>query len=268
MFVPTRNIAFIKKLKGIALHFRRRVEGQYIIIESDDWGLERAWSQEGLTWAEAAFGRENFSRWTTDSLETLEDLEMLYTLLDSFRAQFGSPPVITANFIIKNVGRDSSGRLLFKPISSGFFSDTEDVRPLYRQGIDTGLMCPQFHGYCHFIPNELQKYNASNEADEAYANRFFTVHNTLKGKLNVYHGELTTRNDCALEYLKAGMQEFENFFGFKSVSIIPPTYLLDKTVLKRLAAQGIQYLQAGNRLVQSNGRPYGYPPLRKTRGLI
>lgn len=230
--------------------------------------MERAWSEEGVAWAEATFGRENFSRWTTDSLETSDDLEILYSLLDSYRTKFSSVPVITANFITHNVGRDSNGSLLYKPLSSGFFSDVRDVRPLYMEGIRSGIIFPQFHGFCHFIPGELEVYNTTDKADEAFNNRFFLVHNTLKGKLNWYHGEMTGKNERALENLEMGLKEFKNFFGYKSVSIIPPTYLLDKEILDRLSELGIHYLQAGNRIMRSNGRKYLYPPLRRGKNVL
>lgn len=259
------NRFFTRKIRSLAFLFRRRLNKQYIIIESDDWGLERAWSPEGIRWAEAVFGRERFTRWTTDSLETKDDLAVLYEVLFSFRNKFSSAPVITANFITHNVGRDHEGKIWFRPISDGFFSDIGDVRPMYFEGIRSGLICPQYHGYCHFIPAELKKFNCSAGGDDAYNNRFFTVQNTLRGSLSLFHGELTLQNVEACANTSEGLSEFENFFGFKSYSIIPPTYRVDKFLLDRLPLFGIRYIQAGTKLMQSNDKFYFFPPLREIK---
>ena len=61
--------------------FRRRFKEKYIIIESDDWGLHHSKSMEGVEYIRKKYGYEKFTRWTTDSLETIDDISLLYQVL-------------------------------------------------------------------------------------------------------------------------------------------------------------------------------------------
>ena len=120
----------LKKLRYLRRFLGKRVDKKYIIIESDDWGLERALTPECLLWMEKKFGRNNFTRWTTDSLESEEDLQLLFGVLDDFKNKFDSPPIITANFITHNIDYQSKSELKFIPLHLGFNSHSEDVRAI------------------------------------------------------------------------------------------------------------------------------------------
>ena len=64
--------------KYIPFIFRKRFKKKYIVIESDDWGMELSISIDGINYIKKKYGIENFTRWTTDSLESVEDLSLLY----------------------------------------------------------------------------------------------------------------------------------------------------------------------------------------------
>ena len=60
-------------------HFlRNKLKQNYIIIESDDWGLERALDKQSVEWMKKKYTPEKMSRWSFDSLETEEDMNKLY----------------------------------------------------------------------------------------------------------------------------------------------------------------------------------------------
>ena len=70
--------------------FRRRFKEKYIIIESDDWGLHHSKSIEGVEYIRKKYGYEKFTRWTTDSLETIDDISLLYQVLLKYNNHFES----------------------------------------------------------------------------------------------------------------------------------------------------------------------------------
>ena len=67
---------------------RKRFNKKYIIIESDDWGMSQNTSYSGIEFLEKKFGREKFTRWTTDSLETCEDLNLLFGILNKYKTSY------------------------------------------------------------------------------------------------------------------------------------------------------------------------------------
>lgn len=247
---------------------RRRIKNNIVVIESDDWGLERALTQEALRWAALKYGRENFSRWTTDALESPEDLCLLFEILDKYKDQFDFPPIITANFITHNIDLSNEGKLSFRPLTAGFHPEMEDVRKLYLEGIKQNFIFPQLHGFCHYNPQELENFVLSEEAIEAFRVGFGLVKTTIKGNLSFLHGEITTQNPYVQKHLLMAASTFEKFFGFKSTTFIPPTYLFDIKFMGLLKKINVKYLQAGNRLTDSNKRRYFFPPLRKVKGVV
>ena len=54
--------------------FRRRFKGKYIIIESDDWGMQQSINDGGIEYLKSKYGKDQFTRWTTDALESVDDI--------------------------------------------------------------------------------------------------------------------------------------------------------------------------------------------------
>lgn len=251
-------------LMSVKFRLRRKISGNYIVIECDDWGLERALHQEAVNWVERKYGRHQFTRWTTDSLETEVDLFELYNLLERYKSKFERPPIITANFITHNVDRDQDGKLIYRSLSKS----NRGLKPMYDIGIKNGYIYPQFHGFSHYNHDLLEVYNLTPECEEGFKNGFMLAKSTIRKSTNFLHGEFLNKNSNAERQLKEGLEEFERFFGFKSTTIVPPTYLLDPEILSLLKAHSIQYLQASNRLVTSSSKNYLTPILRQQKGVI
>ena len=166
-------------LKYLPHYLRKRFDEKYIIIESDDWGMERAPCIGSLEWMRKKYGEGNFTRWSTDSLETKEDLNLMFDLLESYRNKFEEPPVITANFITHNIDYSKNGNLDFIPVSKGFNEYSEDVRSLYKEGIEKKYIFPQLHGYSHYNLKELEKYYGTSEGSESAEQKFLTARSTI-----------------------------------------------------------------------------------------
>lgn len=252
--------------KYLPFFLRRKFNEKFIIIESDDWGLERALTDESLDWVKEKFGEDKFSRWTRDSLETSEDLDLLFDLLERYQTKFEYPPVITANFITHNVDHSSKDKLNFIPICDGFNASSEDVRLLYKKGFENKYIFPQLHGYSHYNIDKVEKYFSSEEGMEALSKNFFEARSTIKGNLAFLQGELSEKNSQAGK-IKEASEVFNKLFGFIPKTIIPPTFIFDIQLAKMLKDNKISLIQSSNRLVGSDNKRYYFPYFHKRKNL-
>jgi hypothetical protein len=132
---------------------RRRI----VAIASDDWGAIRMPSPEARERLRARgvdVEGNRFDRF--DALESNEDLELLFELLERHRDANGNPPVVTA---LCNVANPDFERIR----ASGFreyhweptagtlerYPGRDRVLALYREGMAAGLFSPEFHGREH-----------------------------------------------------------------------------------------------------------------------
>jgi len=254
--------------KYLPFVLRKKAKHKYIVIESDDWGLERALSERSLSLIEKKYGKENFSRWTTDSLETPRDLNDLFALLEKYRRRFDSGVIITANFITHNFDYKNRDELTFIPLTRGFNPGSEDVRDCYLFGIKNGYIFPQLHGYSHYNLTSVKEHFKTADGEEDLANGFFAAKSTIKGMRSVWRDELGAGNDEIPSSLKDSVSVFKELFGFAPKSLIPPGFIIDPSSVKHLKTNGIKIIQASNRLVSSNGRRFYIPFFRKCFGLI
>jgi len=252
--------------KYLPFFLRKKFSEKFIIIESDDWGLERALTVESINWMKKKFGEDKFSRWTLDSLETSDDINRLFDLMESYKNKFECPPVITANFITHNVDHSSKDKLNFIPISNGFNKDSEDNRELYKKGIENKYIFPQLHGYSHYNIDELKKYFSCDEGIEALNNNFFVARSTIKGYLAFLQGEFSEKNSHSGK-IKEASEVFNILFGFIPGSVIPPTFIFDIELAKSLRDNKITLIQSSNRLVTTNKKRYSFPYFQKRKGL-
>ena len=248
--------------------FRRRFKEKYIIIESDDWGLQQSIDEGGIEYLKRKYGKEQFTRWTTDALETVDDISRLFEVLNEYKTDFEKPPIITANFITHNIDYSNSRELLFKPMSEVLGNRSTALSVLYREGIRDGLLFPQLHGYSHYNINKLKVFFNTIEGKELFDCGFLTGESTLKGKLNKFRGELIGSNHLVEKHFNYAVNEFISFFGIKPKTIIPPHFILDLEILPLIKKNGIEGIQASNRLVDSRKKRLRKPFFRKISDII
>src|SRR5690606_13830027 len=128
-----------------------------IVIESDDWGSIRMPSNEvyeefvrsGLQMSGTDYNR-------IDTLESNDDLILLYDILSSHRDRNGSHPLITANIV---VGNPDFEKIQTSDFSEYFYEAVTEtlsryphrdlVENLWREGEERKLFHPQLHGREH-----------------------------------------------------------------------------------------------------------------------
>ncbi|MBK8551396.1 MAG: hypothetical protein IPL53_10195 [Ignavibacteria bacterium] len=256
----------LKIFEYLPYYLRKKFNEKYIIIESDDWGLERGLTEDSIRRLEKKYGRDKLTRWSYDSLETSEDLNELYEVLGNYKNKFEFPPVITANFITHNIDYSSQQKLNFIPISKGF-NNENDLGQSYKTGIENKFIFPQLHGYSHYNISELKQYFDTETGREAFNEKFFLRESTVKGRLKLFHGELSTKNKESFRFSEAS-DVFYEMFGFRSKTVIPPTFILDNELQKMLKENGITLVQSSNRLLTSDNKKFRYPYFQKRKGMF
>lgn len=141
----------IKNIPG--WHTKKKI----VVIECDDWGGIRMPSKgayERLLSSGLQVGEGRFNRY--DTLETSDDLEQLFDVLNSVKDKKNKPSVMTA---VTNMANPDFQKIK----SNGFleyhyekFTDTlrnyypnNDVFKLWKEGIDNGIFVPELHGREH-----------------------------------------------------------------------------------------------------------------------
>ena len=175
-----------------------------LVLESDDWGLERTPCAELLS----RYGEA--TDWALESTESAEDLEELFAVLLKHRDQFGRPACMTANFVVSNPDYSAIERSGFSeyhnvPID---VSCPPDVMAKYREGIEEKCFYPQYHGLRHFHPLALLRDLRSDfpGARELFYHGSATGLGMIRGMLWRYHSE----------YQECGASQFDSLDAIQS----------------------------------------------------
>jgi len=235
-------------------HTRRKI----VVIESDDWGSIRMPSREVYNkFMEKGIrvDRDPYCRY--DSLATPEDMEALFEVLNSVKDKNGNPAVLTANTVTANpdfekIKENGFSRYEYEPFTETLKRDksTENSFNLWKQGMQAGVLYPQFHGREHLnVKKWIQALKSGEEVTRlAFELGTFGLTSKVDSRiLNNYMGAFNSGLDeDTLQYneiLKEGLDLFENIFGYRSLSFIPTTYTWHPDIEPGLMENGVKYLQ-------------------------
>jgi hypothetical protein len=246
--------------QAIAL-ISKKVNKRYVIIESDDWGSIRMPSNEAfetLIKKGVPIGNDPFNRY--DSLESEEDLALLFETLSSIKDCNGKNPIITANTIVANPDFEKIKNANFEKYYYESVVDTFKKYPnhsnslkMWKEGIDNNLFYPQFHGREHLDINTWLDLLKSKDKDFLLAfdlgvfgiNKKIKIHRRYDCMATFdINSEKDKNNHPAI--IKEGMDIFKSIFGYSSKSFIAPTYVWDENLENILAENSVKYLQGFN----------------------
>tara|TARA_B100000579_G_C22725390_1_gene801470 strand:- start:104 stop:1177 length:1074 start_codon:yes stop_codon:yes gene_type:complete len=256
-----------KTINRIPFYLRRRFTKKYIVFQSDDWGMEQAKSIEGINFIKKKFGKENFTRWTTDSMETTDDLSLLFELLMRYKSSFKNPPNITANFITHNINYNSNTHLSFISLKD-YLKKNKELADIYAVGMKNKILSAELHGYCHNDIKKLDDYFHTKEGQLLFENGFFVGKGTLRGSLNKFRSEFVNSNKWIKSKFLQSKAEFQRFFNFLPISIIPAHFIFENNFVGLLYKNGIKAIQATNWLKNSRNKTFKNPYFRKFKNLI
>jgi hypothetical protein len=258
---------------GIAQAYTRgwRTPHRFVVIESDDWGGIRMSSREAYERMTRFGCPMHRSHYNLDSLETDEDLDRLFEVLDSVRDACGRPACLTVNMIMANpdfaaIRESGFRRYLFEPTEVTLARDParRGVMRRWVAGSKRLLCFPQLHAREHIA---WWDWLAALRADSPEAHLAFSL-----GLPGVYL-DSSTENQCFFvplyldddvlarsgvdlnAMIRDGADLFERHFGFRSESTIAPNYVWTDTAEAVWFKAGIRYLQGAvfQRVPGSNG---------------
>lgn len=214
-----------------------RTKRKLLLIESDDWGAIRMPSRETYEYflsKNIAVDQSYFDK--NDSLESTEDLEHLYEVLDGFRDINGNPAVITAFSVVANpdfekIEADKRRQYHFELITETYKRSphTEKTFPLFLEGAKKRLLYPQFHGREHInvkrwleaIKSPSQKESLAFKKQAIISSK---MHNDLFSFPLSYFAafDFLEENEQAdhKKIISEGLFHFEKLFGFQSLSFM------------------------------------------------
>ncbi|MCK5691811.1 MAG: hypothetical protein KAI08_03150 [Bacteroidales bacterium] len=230
-----------------------RTGRKLVIIESDDWGSIRMPSSEvyekfisrGFDIAGSDYNR-------IDTLESNDDLEMLFEVLQSHKDSAGNSPLITANCVMgnpdfKRIRQSDFSTYYVEPVTETLkhYPQRDRVEELWKQGDSAGIFHPQFHGREHV--NVVRWMEALREKTEGMMFTF-DHETTFSGDGDYNFMEVLDYNSPEdLKEMKEGLTEgldlFEKVFGYRSLSFIPPCYTWNSEVEETLHEGGVRYIQ-------------------------
>ena len=235
-----------------------KIRRKIVVIESDDWGTIRSVQKSKLQSYAQEFPNFHSQPYLKyDTLASAEDLDALWNVLTSFKDISGKHPVITFNTVLANPKFDEIKKSNFFEYKYEIFTETlerfypnENVFRYWKEGIDAGVMFPQFHGREHVnVPVWLQLLQNNNqEMIKAFE---YGTWSTPKGAYPPTGVKLQASLDFSgkqpVEYqnlfLKEGLSIFEDVFGFKSKTWIPNNFICSNNLFSEAKSQGVIGMQ-------------------------
>jgi len=239
-------------IKGITT--RRRI----VVIESDDWGSIRMPDKETyLSLMSKGVRVDNCPFMKYDSMATEKDLTLLFEVLDSYHDIRGNHPVFTANCVMANPNFKKIRETDFSEYHFELFHETLRRYPqcsssleLWNAGIKSRLFYPQFHGREHLNVSRWMKSLRANmpETRLAFDLDLFGISKTItaedrKSYLEAYSIDARDDYDKIKSIIIEGLRLFREEFGFPSDSFIAPNYVWPSIIERRLAEEGVKYIQ-------------------------
>ena len=199
-----------------------------VVFESDDWG-----ACQTVKNAEHAklVGKLNFELYGhekefTSTLETVEDLQELFDVLNTFKGADGLPASFTAFTCLSNPDFEKIKKSDYSEyheigIDKGFPAGWErgDILGKMKDGIKTGVWAPEYHTTLHHVsPIVLMELLRSNTKEGEIFRALFDSGSFLLGEhIPEYDGADITEQ---FNMVKRGMEYFKNAFGFMPQSAV------------------------------------------------
>ena len=254
-----------------------RTERKIIVFSVDDYGNVRLNSKQARDTLDANGIKVNtpFSGFDLyDTLETKEDLELLFKVLSSVQDVNGRNAVFTAFAVPCNPNFEKMKQSGYREYSYELLPETfnklADSQPkaykgtwsLWKEGIDQKLLIPQFHGREHYNLNVFEKRLSERETDlitmlntrsvarmssDTYATR------PMSAAFGFWNFE---ENDRFEQIIKDGLNAFENVFGYRASHFMAPGRSEHSVLHKTLKENGIRYIDTPiiKREHQGNGK--------------
>lgn len=233
-----------------------KTKRKIVVLSIDDYGnvrLDSKKARENLNKA----GLKVLSRFDAfDTLETKEDLEALYDVLDSVKDKNGKSAIFTpyalpCNINFEAMALEENERYIYELLPETFTKLSaknpqtyEGTWELWKEGIGKGLMKPQFHGREHFNLKVFEE-KLSNKDKEILVNlqnrSYTSISSSGYSSIGytaafAFHNE--DDNSKLATIIEDGTSQFQRVFGYKSATFTPPAQEFPLQLLTSLHKHG------------------------------
>lgn len=246
-----------------------RTNRKILVIESDDWGSVRirdkqaykALKQKGLS-------VDNIHYDSVESIESNEDLELLFDLLTSFQDKNGKHPTFTPMCIMGNpdfekIKASEYQKYFFQPLHETLkeFPKSNRVLELWKEGFEQNIFVSEIHGREHVNVKQYVKILQSHVAKEGlrYALDYHSVgpisFNGIDypNYLGALHPEAKDEIPELHQYVLDAGKLFYQYLGYHPRVFIAPNAEEPKELETSLKQIGIKYLTRSKKRVYPLG---------------
>lgn len=254
---------------------------KYLLIESDDWGAVRMPSKtayDEILKNQIAVDKLHIDKY--DAVESNDDLKALYQALGKFQDKKGNPAILTAFFVVANPDFEkieASGKKEYhlETILQTYqkTKHTQQVPALIKEGMQKGLLMPQFHGREHIhVKRWMEAINSSSEKEKiAFEQKaIISSKSTVCKKpypLDYFKGfDYESENEFStIEAIhQDGLKIFKEIFGIPSISFMAQGSVWGDHLLEMLSSEGVQLICGQQQVPDFN---HGYKTVNKNWGV-
>lgn len=229
-----------------------------VVIESDDWGCIRMPLRETynkLLKLGIRVDKDDYCKF--DNLATPNELSSLFEILSSVKDKNGRHAVMTANTIMANpdfdrIRESNFEEYFFEPFTKTLSrnASTEKSFEVWKQGMQSNLFHPQFHGREHlYVKKWMQDLRNKVRATLiGFDFRTFGLTSCTSPEIDfnymgAFNSGLNEDIDIFKSIIKEGLNMFENTFKYRSLSFIPTTYTWPIEIESTLVENDVRFLQ-------------------------
>lgn len=241
-----------------------RTKRKILVIESDDWGSVRSFSKEAVDKMEIyGLPIRKYTHFNAyDSLESNEDLELLFELLSSFKDCLGNsvkftPLCIMGNPDFESIAKSDYQEYYFQPLEETIKEYPKHSRliELWQKGREQNIFHPELHGREHVNINRYMQILKSNPEKEglrfALNNKSVGINSYKNIKYPNYLGALhpiTQEETYKLhQYIRDAAKLYMQYMGDKPSYFVAPNAEEPKELEKTLSEVGVKYLNRSKR---------------------
>ncbi len=237
-----------------------RSKRKIIVFSVDDYGNVRVDSKTARQQMNRQGTGEQNRFDAYDTLETREDLEVLFETLTSVKDSNGRAAVFTPFAVPCNINFEEMKQTgyqnyiyellpqTFKKLQERHPGAYEGTWDLLQEGISKELMVPQFHGREHFNVKVFEEKLAANDHElrTALENRSYTSitssgYQTISPMAAFEFWDFE-ENERFKDIIQDGLNAFEKVYGYRATHFNPPGGREHPEIYKILNKCGIKYI--------------------------
>jgi len=246
-----------------------KTEHPVVVIESDDWGSLRTKDKQTrakLNQIDPTLKNDPYTQ--LDSIATQEDLEALFEVLNSVKDRNGNPACMTANVCTANpdfeaIKANDYETFVYKPFTKTLeeFSTRTSLFSIWQKGIQEKLFVPQLHGreHVHGLAWLAELKAGNKDLLKAFELETWGIpykalttqrRSNLQATLDYYGIE--GEEEYQRQWIIDSVRIFQEAFGVRPKSFIPPAYTWHKNIHHDLNNAGIKLIQGMKLQYQPN----------------